>query len=161
MYFTPDWDRARGSLRHLADYAPTAAITGHGPPLRGERLQDGLRNLAAHFDEWARPARGRYLDTPAVTDGSGVVRVPPPQVSAGTVVLAGFALGAAIAIATRIGRDDEEEERRTEEIARLTPTTADHEGSGAPAGDGAGARAGDVSLLARTLNENVSEVDAR
>ena len=161
MYFTPDWDRARGSLRHLADYAPTAAITGHGPPLRGERLQDGLRNLAAHFDEWARPARGRYRDTPAVTDGSGVVRVPPAQVSAGTVVLAGLALGAAIAIATRIGRDDEEEERRTEEIARLTPTTEDHEVMGASAGDSAGARAGDVSLLARTLNENVSEVDAR
>jgi hypothetical protein len=161
MYFTPDWDRARESLRHLADYAPTAAITGHGPPLRGERLQDGLRNLAAHFDEWARPARGRYRDTPAITDGSGVVRVPPPQVSAGTVVLAGLALGAAIAIATRIGRGDDDEERRTEEIARLMPTTDDQEATGAVGGDGAGTRAGDVSLLAQTLNENVSEVDAR
>jgi glyoxylase-like metal-dependent hydrolase (beta-lactamase superfamily II) len=159
MYFTPDWDRARDSLRHLADYAPSAAITGHGPPLRGERLQDGLRNLAAHFDAWARPARGRYRDTPAITDGSGVVRVPPPQVSAGTVVLAGLALGAAIAIASRIGRNDDEQ-RRTEEIARLRPNDDDAV-IGAPEGDGAGARAGDVSLLARTLNENVSEVDAR
>jgi hypothetical protein len=94
-------------------------------------------------------------------DGSGVVRVPPPQVSAGTVVLAGLALGAAIAIATRIGRDDDEEERRTEEIARLTPTLDDHEVTGASGADGAGPRAGDVSLLAQTLNENVSEVDAR
>jgi glyoxylase-like metal-dependent hydrolase (beta-lactamase superfamily II) len=160
MYFTPDWDRARASLRHLADYAPTAAITGHGPPLRGERLQDGLRDLAAHFDEWARPARGRYRDTPAVTDGSGVVRVPPPQVSAGTVVLAGLALGAAIAIATSIGRDDDEE-RRTEEIARLAPASDDDAAIGAPEGDGADTRAGDVSLIAQTLNESVSEVDAR
>ena len=30
---------ARASLKHLADYAPNAAITGHGPPLRGDRLQ--------------------------------------------------------------------------------------------------------------------------
>jgi len=160
MYFTPDWDRARASLRHLADYAPTAAITGHGPPLRGERLQDGLRDLAAHFDEWARPARGRYRDTPAVTDGSGVVRVPPPQVSAGTVVLAGLALGAAIAIATSIGRDDDEE-RRTEEIARLTADSGDDAEIGSPDEGTSDTRAGDVSLIARTLNESVAEVDAR
>jgi glyoxylase-like metal-dependent hydrolase (beta-lactamase superfamily II) len=160
MYFTPDWDSARASLKHLADYAPTAAITGHGPPLRGERLQDGLRNLAAHFDVWARPARGRYRDTPAITDGSGVVRVPPPQVSAGTVVLAGLALGAAIAIATSIGRRDEEEERRTEELARLAPTTTDEIAASTPSNDGAGARADDVSLLATRLSESPSEIDA-
>jgi predicted RecA/RadA family phage recombinase len=160
MYFTPDWDRARASVRHLADYAPTAAITGHGPPFRGERLQDGLRNLAAHFDQWARPARGRYRDTPAITDGSGLVQVPPAQVSAGTVVLAGLAIGAAIAIATSIGRGDDED-RRTEEIARLTSTSPDDVVTGAPDGTDAGTRAGDVSLLAQTLNESVSEVDAR
>ena len=161
MYFTPDWDRARASLKHLADYAPTAAITGHGPPLRGERLQDGLRNLAAHFDAWARPVRGRYRDHPAITDGSGVVQVPPSQVSARTVVLAGLALGAAIAIATSIGGRDEDEERRTAELARLTPTTNGDDGAADAEGDDASTRAGDVSLLARTLNESVSEVDAR
>jgi hypothetical protein len=159
MYFTPDWDKARASLKHLADYAPTAAITGHGPPLRGERLQDGLRNLAAHFDVWARPARGRYRDTPAITDGSGVVQVPPPQVSAQTVVLAGLALGAVIAIASTIGRRDEEEERRTEEIARLT-TTADDLMAETSSGDGAGGSTDDVSLLASRLNESPSEIDA-
>ena len=161
MYFTPDWDRARASVKHLADYAPTAAIAGHGPPLRGERLQDGLRNLATHFDVRARPARGRYRDHAAVTDGSGVVDVPPLQVSAGTVVLAGLALGAAIAIATSMGGRGEREERRTEELARLIPATSNDVAPGAPDGDGAGARAGDVSLLAQTLNESVSEVDAR
>lgn len=160
MYFTPDWDRARASVKHLADYAPTAAITGHGPPLRGERLQDGLRNLAAHFDVWARPARGRYRDTPAITDGSGVVHVPPPQVSAGTVVLAGLALGAAIAIASSIGGRDEKEERRTEELARLTPTTTDELAASTPSGDGAGAMTDDVSLLANRLSESPSEIDA-
>ena len=161
MYFTPDWDRARASVKHLADYAPTAAITGHGPPLRGERLQEGLRNLAAHFDVWARPARGRYRDHPAITDGSGVVDLPPLQVSSRTIVLAGLALGAAIAIASRIGGRDDDEQRRTEEIARLTPDTNDDAASVTAGEDGAGARAGDVSLIARTLNESVSEVDAR
>src|SRR2546423_1509879 len=39
MYFTPDWGSARESLRHLADYSPASAIPGHGPPMRGERLQ--------------------------------------------------------------------------------------------------------------------------
>jgi len=158
MYFTPDWDRARASLKHLADYAPTAAITGHGPPLRGERLQDGLRNLAAHFDVWARPVRGRYRDTPAITDGSGVVHVPPPQVSPQTVVLAGLALGAAIAIATSIGRRDDDEERRTGELARLNQST--EELAAATRGDGAGALTDDVSLLATRLSESPSEIDA-
>jgi glyoxylase-like metal-dependent hydrolase (beta-lactamase superfamily II) len=161
MYFTPDWDRARASVKHLADYAPTTAITGHGPPLRGERLQDGLRSLAGHFDVWARPARGRYRDRPAITDGSGVVELPPPQVSARTVVLAGLAIGAAMAIATSIRRRDDHEERRSQELARLTPTTSDDVATDAPEGDGAEPHAGDVSLLARTLNESVSEVDAR
>jgi hypothetical protein len=160
MYFTPDWDRARASVKHLADYAPAAAITGHGPPLRGERLQDGLRNLASHFDVWARPSRGRYRDHPAITDGSGVVELPPLQVSAGTLVFAGLALGAAIAIASRTGGRDDDEQRRTEELARLTPSTDDQVTAGARAGDDDGTRAGDVSLIARTLNENVSEVDA-
>jgi glyoxylase-like metal-dependent hydrolase (beta-lactamase superfamily II) len=161
MYFTPDWDSARASVDHLADYAPTAAITGHGPPLRGERLQNGLRNLASHFDVWARPSRGRYRDHPAITDGSGVVDLPPAQVSPRTVVLAGLALGAAIAIATSIGKRSEEEERRADEIARLTPSTSDDVVEHASSGDGDGAHAGDVSLLAETLNESASAIDAR
>jgi hypothetical protein len=161
MYFTPDWDKARASVDHLADYAPTAAITGHGPPLRGERLQNGLRNLASHFDVWARPARGRYRDHPAITDGSGVVDLPPSQVSPRTVVLAGLALGAAIAIATSIGGKREDEERRADEIARLTPSTSDDVALVASDGDGDGARAGDVSQLAQTLNESASALDAR
>jgi glyoxylase-like metal-dependent hydrolase (beta-lactamase superfamily II) len=161
MYFTPDWDSARASLKHLADYAPTAAITGHGPPLRGERLQEGLHNLAAHFDVWARPARGRYRDHPAITDGSGVVDLPPAQVSTRTVVLAGLALGAAIAIASTLGGRDDEDERRTDEIARLSPSTSDDVAIASPEGDGDLTRGGDVSRLAETLNESASAIDAR
>lgn len=165
MYFTPDWDMARASVKHLAEYAPSAAITGHGPPLRGERLLEGLRNLSSHFDVWARPARGRYRDHPAITDGSGVVELPPPAVSPATVVLAGLALGAAIAVARGIGRDDDER-RHTEELERLkamsdeTSVAMSGETS-VGAADGNGAHADDVSLVAQRLSSVTSQVDAR
>jgi glyoxylase-like metal-dependent hydrolase (beta-lactamase superfamily II) len=104
MYFTPDWDASRESVRHLADYAPTAAVTGHGPPMRGQQLQSELRQLASHFDEWARPARGRYRDRPAIADANGVVEVPPPEVSVRTVVLTGLAVGATIGLVAALAR---------------------------------------------------------
>jgi glyoxylase-like metal-dependent hydrolase (beta-lactamase superfamily II) len=104
MYGTPDWGSARQSFRHLADYAPTSAITGHGPPMRGERLQSELRTLASHFDEWARPAHGRYRDRPAVADASGVVDLPPPVVDARTVAITGLAIGAAVGLAYAMSR---------------------------------------------------------
>jgi hypothetical protein len=157
MYFTPDWDSARASVKHLADYAPSAAITGHGPPLRGERLQTGLRNLSTHFDVYARPAHGRYRDHPAITDGSGVVELPPPQVSAGTVILAGIALGAAIAIVRGGGRDGDER-RHTEELERLKAMSDEMQ---VGATEAHGARADDVSLVAQQLSSATSQVDAR
>jgi hypothetical protein len=89
------------------------------------------------------------------------VDLPPLQVSTGTVVLGGLALGAAIAIVTGLGGRAGREDRRTEELARLAPPTSDDVAPGAPEGDGAGERAGDVSLLAQTLNESASEIDAR
>jgi hypothetical protein len=130
MYFTADWQSARESLRHLADYAPTAAITGHGPPLRGERLVEGLRQLADHFDERAKPAHGRYRDRPAITDRSGVVDVPPPQVSAQTMLIGGVLVGAAIAIGMSLSRR-EQNEARARAYATLSggddvPLTAAH-----------------------------------
>jgi glyoxylase-like metal-dependent hydrolase (beta-lactamase superfamily II) len=106
MYFTPDWDSARQSLLHLANYEPTAAITGHGPPARGERLRMELRQLATHFDEWARPAHGRYRDRPAITNANGVVALPPPVVSGRTVALTGLALGAGVALGYALRRRD-------------------------------------------------------
>ena len=104
MYFTADWGAARDSVRHLADYAPSAVITGHGPPMRGERLQSELRQLASQFDRLARPAHGRYRDRPAITDATGVVDVPPPEVSPRTVVLTGLAIGATIGLAVALTR---------------------------------------------------------
>lgn len=104
MYLTPDWGAARMSVRHLADYSPSAAITGHGVPMRGERLQTGLRQLASEFDSRARPAHGRYRDRPAIMNASGVVDVPPAAVSPRAMVVTGLAIGAAIGLGLVLSR---------------------------------------------------------
>lgn len=62
MYYTTDWDAARGSVRALATLGPEAAVTGHGPPLHGPELRRGLEVLAREFDEIAVPEHGRYAD---------------------------------------------------------------------------------------------------
>jgi glyoxylase-like metal-dependent hydrolase (beta-lactamase superfamily II) len=108
MYFTPDWDSARTSVRLLAEYGPRTAITGHGRPMQGQELQRGLRRIAANFDELARPSRGRYHDEPAIADRTGVVHVPPPALPASPLLLAGAALALGVMIAALTGRDDDE-----------------------------------------------------
>ena len=122
MYFTPDWDAARTSLRHLADYAPTAAITGHGPPMRSAMLQSELRRLASHFDDWARPAHGRYHDRPAITDESGVIQVPPPVVSSRALIFTGLAVGAAVGLAVAARRRSDRTSRDgTRALSDMSP----------------------------------------
>lgn len=77
-YFTPDWHSARRSVEHLAALEPWRVATGHGPPLEGEEMLEGLRRLARDFDRLAVPQRGRYVRQPAVADEEGVVSLPPP-----------------------------------------------------------------------------------
>lgn len=60
-YLTPDWPTARESVRRLADLQPHIAVTGHGPPMDGEPLAEGLRHLADSFDEVAIPDYGKYV----------------------------------------------------------------------------------------------------
>jgi glyoxylase-like metal-dependent hydrolase (beta-lactamase superfamily II) len=101
-YFTQDWDRARESVQRLAALRPTLAATGHGVPMRGDALLRALDNLAANFDEIARPSHGRYVTRPALFDERGVVDVPPPVpdqlartlVGVAAVAAAGFAISA-------------------------------------------------------------------
>ncbi|HZH28293.1 MAG TPA: hypothetical protein VEY95_14045, partial [Azospirillaceae bacterium] len=40
-------------------------VTGHGLPMRGGALAEGLRRLVAHFEE-EMPRKGRYVRQPAV-----------------------------------------------------------------------------------------------
>jgi len=93
-YFTPDWDAARDSVRHLADLAPEVAATGHGIAMHGELLRRHLRTLGEYFDQLARPKVGRYVREPALADASGVRALPPPLVSPWVkgLALAGAAL---------------------------------------------------------------------
>jgi glyoxylase-like metal-dependent hydrolase (beta-lactamase superfamily II) len=98
-YFTPDWQSARSSVRTLARLEPEVAGTGHGVPMSGTRLRDGLHDLADHFDEYM-PDDGRYVRAPALADESGVYRIPPRRfdplptlvVSAGLLALLGTRL---------------------------------------------------------------------
>ena len=100
-YFTPDWNAARESMALLARLEPEVAATGHGIPMHGPELRDQLAAFVPRFDALARPKVGRYAQTPATADASGVTSVPPPLVQPWLKVLAaaGLALGG-IALAT-------------------------------------------------------------
>jgi len=95
-YYTPDWIAAYNSLRNLLDLRPAVAITGHGLPMRGAELEDGLRR------------RGRYVFEPATFDERGVVSVPPavsdpfPKL----LLVAGIAATVATLVATSARRKD-------------------------------------------------------
>ena len=60
-YYTSDWAMAKESVEKLAHLVPLVAGTGHGMPMRGERLEQNLRNLAENFDKMAVPKQGRYV----------------------------------------------------------------------------------------------------
>ncbi|CAM3577401.1 MULTISPECIES: MBL fold metallo-hydrolase [Saccharibacillus] len=62
-YFTPNWEAARTSVARLAALRPAAAVTGHGEPMAGRELTEGLELLSSRFDELAVPASGRYVDS--------------------------------------------------------------------------------------------------
>ncbi|PYI50310.1 MBL fold metallo-hydrolase [Paenibacillus flagellatus] len=61
-YLTPDWAAARESVVRLAALKPSVAATGHGVPMAGEPLAEGLSRLAAEFDRIAVPDYGRYVN---------------------------------------------------------------------------------------------------
>jgi glyoxylase-like metal-dependent hydrolase (beta-lactamase superfamily II) len=60
-YYTPDWAQAKESVEKLAHLVPLIAATGHGMPMRGEKLEQDLHRLAENFDQMAVPSQGRYV----------------------------------------------------------------------------------------------------
>ena len=60
-YFTPDWASARRSVEQLAALEPAIAATGHGTPMQGQELRDGLGRLVRKFERIAVPDQGRYV----------------------------------------------------------------------------------------------------
>jgi len=105
MYFTQDWDAARASVQRLAELKPEVAATGHGRPLRGRVMREGLELLAANFEALAVPRDGRYVRAPALFDERGPVSVPPP-VSDPTLLIAGgvAALALGLVVGARMRR---------------------------------------------------------
>lgn len=116
-YYTPDWRAAGDSVRRLAALEPETVVTGHGLPLHGAEMRAQLHTLAANFERVAVPAHGRYVDQPAVTDETGIVRLPPPvednskkiAVGVGVAALA----GAGLWLALRKSRTPSQTSRRT------------------------------------------------
>jgi glyoxylase-like metal-dependent hydrolase (beta-lactamase superfamily II) len=60
-YYTPDWDSARASVQRLAELRPQTIAPGHGLPITGDLVAEQLRRLAADFDHYALPHRGKYV----------------------------------------------------------------------------------------------------
>lgn len=63
-YFTTDWDAARDSVARLAALNPAFIAASHGQPMAGAETAEALQMLAQRFDELARPAHGKYVDSP-------------------------------------------------------------------------------------------------
>ena len=73
--FTCDWGLARQSVAALAALNPQVIGCGHGQPLTGPTLPADLHTFS---DTFTPPAHGRYVPTPARTDETGVIWIPPP-----------------------------------------------------------------------------------
>ena len=61
-YLTTDWVAAKRSVEKVAALKPSVAVAGHGHPVMGEELADGLEKLVNEFDERAIPDYGKYLN---------------------------------------------------------------------------------------------------
>ncbi|WP_211166301.1 MBL fold metallo-hydrolase [Mucilaginibacter robiniae] len=61
-YFTPDWIAAAASVKKLRDLHPAIAATGHGKPMYGQELTEGLNYLVSHFEKkWLSQAKAVML----------------------------------------------------------------------------------------------------
>jgi glyoxylase-like metal-dependent hydrolase (beta-lactamase superfamily II) len=63
-YFTTDWDAAKTSVQRLSALQPEIIAPAHGQAIAGGDAAQALRELAARFDERARPRRGKYVENP-------------------------------------------------------------------------------------------------
>ena len=100
--FTYDWEKARRSVRTIANLNPRVLACGHGEPMKGESVAAELETFAREFTP---PASGRYVSSPAEANEHGVVYEPPkppdplPKIGAG--IVAGIFLLAGIVYSRR------------------------------------------------------------
>lgn len=60
-YLTTDWQQAKQSVIMLEKLQPSIVITGHGMPMSGSDLTEGLSKLVKDFDDVAVPDYGKYI----------------------------------------------------------------------------------------------------
>jgi glyoxylase-like metal-dependent hydrolase (beta-lactamase superfamily II) len=110
--FNLDWDATQKSVRKLSELRPNVAGCGHGIPMCDGALSEQLKRFADYFP---KPRQGRYVAAPAEVNETGVVRLPPapfdpvPLATAGTLLLAGIALGSGLV--EEAGKDRHESAR--------------------------------------------------
>jgi glyoxylase-like metal-dependent hydrolase (beta-lactamase superfamily II) len=98
-FFTCDWTAARRSVERVAGLHPNVLATGHGVPLEGADMRNGLRDLVQRFDA-VMPSSGRYVPYPAVTDAHGIVHLPPrPALVMNSAAIAASVSAAALGVA--------------------------------------------------------------
>jgi glyoxylase-like metal-dependent hydrolase (beta-lactamase superfamily II) len=61
-YLTTDWNAAKVSIEKLVTLKPAIAVTGHGIPVSGLVLSDGLTRLIKDFDRIAIPDHGKFVN---------------------------------------------------------------------------------------------------
>ncbi|MDQ3131329.1 MAG: MBL fold metallo-hydrolase [Acidobacteriota bacterium] len=98
--FTTDWQAARRSVERLADLEPNVVAAGHGQPINDADTARQLKEFARNFQP---PRKGRYVNSPAVTDERGVIALPPPETDTVKIV-AGIA-AAGIVVTALIRRN--------------------------------------------------------
>lgn len=61
-YLTTDWKSAKRSVEKLEALKPAVAVTGHGKPVSGSELQEGLEKLVKNFESIAVPDHGKFVE---------------------------------------------------------------------------------------------------
>jgi glyoxylase-like metal-dependent hydrolase (beta-lactamase superfamily II) len=107
--FTTDWQAARRSVELLAALEPKVVGAGHGKPIKSANTARQLNEFARNF---TAPPKGRYVETPAITDERGVVAVPPPATDY-LKIAAGGTVAAAV-IVTALARQNKNSDENFE-----------------------------------------------
>ena len=97
-YFTYDWEQARQSLKILMKLEPEIVAAGHGKPMHGKEVRRSLHHLSEQFHKIAVPSYGRYVESPAVADATGIVYIPPTNINKRNLVLKALTLTMALSL---------------------------------------------------------------
>jgi glyoxylase-like metal-dependent hydrolase (beta-lactamase superfamily II) len=77
-YFTINWQDAKNSVQKLANFKPEATGTGHGLPMFGNELKEGLLKMLLNFDKGEMPNKGYYVKHPVYYQDGRLAYAEPP-----------------------------------------------------------------------------------